>query len=723
MSALAVSPLIGNGMVIQRGVPVPVWGEAAPGARVSVKFLGRVFRAKSGADGRWRFSLPAQPAGGPHALSVSSSGEKRLFSGIFFGDVWVCSGQSNMEMPMQRLRDDFPEEWEAPASPLIRQFKVPQEWEFSGPRQDLSGGSWTEASAATLGEFSGTAWFFAKEMAEKRGVPIGLVLAAWGGTPVEAWMSGEALAAFPEKAALCRKYADSSLCASIARQNAAAIKVWSDALAIGDRGLVEKWHKPQEALSQWGKIALPGVFSKAGLDKFYGAVWLRKQVDVGADFAARDSMLWLGTIADSDTAYVNGVEVGGTGYRYPPRKYAVPAGLLREGKNWITLRVVCSADGGGVTEGKDLRLFSGLESIDLDGTWEYRVGMRVAKPCPEMVFFQRVPMGLFNAMISPLLGLPCRGILWYQGESNEPNASEYAALFAAHIADWQAKWRAACGCDLAGDAGASGAAEAASAVGAGGAISAADASGAGKAAGAGGAASAADASGAGKAAGASGAICAADASGTGSAANATAADTASAADAGAADSDGFDRPFGIVPFIFAQLPIFGAPEDNSEASSWAALREAQCSALALPGTGMAAALELGEWNDLHPVDKQGVGRRLALAAERLLFGGKNTAPGPMLKSAELKGGRLRLAFDNCGKGLVARQEPFVTIVANGQRHRLPAEIAGADSLSVDVSSVQAPEKVLYAWANNPRDRHLFNSEGLPVIPFRAKIKA
>jgi len=559
-------------------------------------------------------------------MTVSVSGEKKAFRDVYFGDVWVCSGQSNMEMPMRRLRDDFAGEWEPPINPLIRQFKVPQDWDFSGPRKELSGGRWTTASTETLDDFSGAAWFFARAMFKSRGVPIGLVNAAWGGTPVEAWMSRDALAAFPDKIALGEKYDNPALCGELARRNDAAIKTWYDGLAVGDRGLAEGWHKSKTTLSQWGKITLPGVFSEAGLDKFCGVVWFRRQIDVGAEFARKDVRLWLGTIADADAVYVNGAEVGNTTYRYPPRKYRVPAGLLREGKNWIVIRVVCCDGTGGVTEGKDFRVFSDDESVELGGTWEYRVGMWAGKPCPEQFFFQRQPMGLFNAMIAPILDFPCRGILWYQGESNVADAGEYKALFASHVADWQAKWRRA-GSDASSD----------------------------------------------------------------------------------------------MPFIFVQLPVWGKPGENNESSPWATLREAQAAALSLPSTGMAVGLDLGEWNDLHPIDKRGVGRRLAMAAERLVFKNRNTSPGPLFRGVKHGQDKLLIIFSNCGMGLGADQTPYVTVIAEGKRHRLPVVIEGPDYVSVDVSSVRNPEALLYAWADNPRDRQLYNSDGLPAVPFRTEI--
>jgi sialate O-acetylesterase len=638
---LQVSPLISNGMVMQEGASIPIRGEAAPGAAITALFRGKTYYTRADSDGTWRLFLDKQVSGGPYTLEISAGTEEKLIiNDIYIGDVWICSGQSNMEMPMQRLRDNFPEEWDPPVNSLIRQFKVPQEWDFSGPREDLRGGAWAAASPETLNEFSGTAWFFArtlyekrpleKHSLEKRPVPVGLINAAWGGTPAEAWMSSDALAAFPEKIALGRQFADTAFCDAITQKKAAVIKAWNDELTAADSGLTQAWQRPETDISSWGEITLPGDFADVGLKSFCGALWLCKEFEASEAFARDESRLWLGTIVDADTAYINGEEIGNTGYRYPPRKYPVPAGLLHAGKNRIVIRVVCCNGGGGVTRSKDFRLFSENDCIELSGIWKYRIGINVSSR-PEEFFLQRLPMGLFNAMIAPILGYPCRGILWYQGESNDSKPSEYAALLSALINDWRDKKQQALPEPL--------------------------------------------------------------------------------------SKEGHD-----LPFLLVQLPIFGAPGENNESSSWAIIREAQYAALSLPATGMAAALDLGEWNDLHPLNKKDVGRRLALAAERLVFKNENTAPGPILRGIEKRGGKLLISFDNSGGGLTSDEQPYVSVIADGKNSRLPAEITGPDCLSVDISSVKNPETLLYAWANNPRDRQLYNAEGLPVIPFRVNIK-
>jgi len=642
---LKVSPLINNGMVLQAGVSVPVRGEAAPEAEISVLFLGKIYHAGADSNGAWRLLLESRSPGGPYTMEISAGNsekitEKIIIEDIYIGDVWICSGQSNMEMPMQRLKDDFPEEWEAPVNSLIRQFKVPQECAFSGPRQEFSGGSWMTAGAETLHEFSGTAWFFARALYEKHPVPMGLINAAWGGTPAEAWMSREALALFPEKIAMGEHYADPAFREEIVRKNEMEVKTWEDALRAADAGLAADWRLPETDTSQWDDINLPGDFADVGLSHFCGVIWLSKEFEAGGEFAVHDAKLWLGTIVDADTVYINGVEAGNTTYRYPPRKYPVPAGMLHAGKNKIIIRVVCNNGEGGVTRDKDFRIFSGNECIKLDGTWKYRVGASAA-PRPEEFFLHRQPMCLFNAMIAPLLDYPCKGVLWYQGESNDRNPHEYAALFTALINDWRSKKRA------------------------------------------------------------------------------------------------FQPEPHDLPFLFVQLPIFGEPEDNNEESSWAIIRKAQCSALSLPATGMAAGLELGEWNDLHPINKKGIGCRLALAAEQVVFKSPNTSPGPLVRRIERRGDLLLISFNNCGAGLTVKERrdkreeirggsnPILSYLSvvdkEGGVFRLSADIKTPSCLAVDISMVQNPHKVLYAWANNPRDRQLFNADGLPVIPFQATI--
>jgi len=613
---LGLSTLISSGMIIQRDCAFPVWSKE----KLSVEFLGKKYESQK-TGGKWLITLDPVQAGGPFTMEIACAQGSFTVQDIYAGDVWMCAGQSNMELQMDRLRDVFSEEWESTEFPLIRLFKVPQEWDFASPREELTGGSWISPLRETLHEFTGTGWFFAKELYKKYHIPIGLVRTAWGGTPVESWMSEDALKDFPEKTAESKKYADSGERERIAKETTDAITEWETRLRSEDRGLAEKWEKPQTDISNWKEITLPCDFSEAGLPNFCGVIWLAKDFDADAQTAAKTAKVWLGTITDADTVYINGEEIGNTTYRYPPRKY-VSKGHLKQGKNRIVIRVTCNNGEGGVTRDKPFRIFTDNETVELAGTWKYKAGA-AASVRPEEFFFQRLPVGNYNAMIAPLIKYPLKGVIWYQGESNDSRPNDYERLFRLMIQDWREK------------------------------------------------------------------------------------------------SDCRE-----LPFLFVQLPIWKKSSDNDENSSWAIIRQAQAAALSLPAAGMACALDLGEWNDLHPLNKKDVGFRLFLAAEKILYKIENSSPGPVLQRVEKRREKLFLYFNNCAGGLKAVPEgevPHVSVIDAKGQFRLPAKIEGKDVICIDTSSLKEPKRILYAWADNPRDRQLFNSEGLPMLPFRAEI--
>jgi sialate O-acetylesterase len=626
---LVIPPLFGDGMVIQRDSAVPFWGYGKPGSLISITFMGKTIRAAADGEGRWEAVLPPAGPGGPFTIEITApEAEPVLIQDVLAGDLWLCSGQSNMELPMERLRDEYPEEWNPPINSAIRQFKVPQEWDFSGPRKEYRRGYWQTAAPETLGAFSGTAWFFARALYEKHRLPIGLIGAAMGGSPIEAWMSAGALKDFPDQLERARRFAVRDYRQAVTEENSTRLGTWYDRVQKEDAGLREQWYQEETNDSGWKELSLPGSFanSEAGgsiPEDFCGVLWFRRIVDLPPSFAGKKAKLWLGTIVDADTVYVNGREIGGITYRYPPRKYSLPAGLLKKGKNLICIRVLCCRGGGRITPDKPFRVFNDREAFELAGTWKYRIGF-LTSPCPEPFFIHREPTGLYNAMIAPVIRHPIKGIIWYQGEINadsDEGVKDYAACFTALIRDWREK----SGC-------------------------------------------------------------------------------------------------GNIPFLFVQLPLSGKPEENIEKSRWALIREAQAAALSLPLTGMAAALDLGEWNDLHPLNKKDLGGgRLALAAMAAAYGEPNSAPGPLFRGVQREGDNLILLFDNCGAGLAAKKDIYVTVCNGKSSFRLQAAIRGKDSLVVNVSGIQNPDKILYAWADNPADRWLYNSDDLPAVPFKARL--
>jgi sialate O-acetylesterase len=634
MKKIEVHNLISDGMVIQQGLAVPVWGRADPGSPVTVRFLGKTYTAAASESGDWSVSLDPSEPGGPHRMEISAGSgpdDTLTINDLYSGDVWLCSGQSNMELPMARIRDNYPEEWEKPVNSLIRQFPVPITWDFAGPREDIFGARWISATPESLVDFSGTAWFFAQKWHEKHKIPIGLIKAAAGGSPVEAWMSREALRGFPHKIAESEQYADLALAKGKIRENEEKQKQWYDRLERSDGGLVKnaEWFRVDADDSEWEEIDLPGFFRSGGLEKFCGVIWLRKNITIPAEMTGGAVKIWLGTIVDADTVYINGRKVGNITYRYPPRKYTIPAGLLHEGTNQITIRVISCNGNGGFTPGKPFKVFSDTQAVELTGPWKYKTANNVPPKPPEF-HIEWMPCGLFNAMIATLLPYPVKGVIWYQGESNDKNPQEYESLFLSMIQDWRDK-----------------------------------------------------------------------------------------------------KKQDALPFLFVQLPIFGVPSENTENSAWALLRESQWKALRLPDTGMAAALDLGEWNDLHPLGKKGVGYRLALAAETVINKEKNNAPGPVLRGIEKKDNALILSFDKTGAGLfikgdvlpgAADDRVYVTIISKDKTSkRTPALLKGPDQITVDMDHIKEPEKILYAWADNPADRQLYNADGLPAVPFNRTI--
>lgn len=631
---LTAASVFSDHMIIQHGIKLPVWGRTLPGAVVTLRFLAKTYRTTACGRGTWRIILDPVEPGGPYVMSIRGpeGAEDILIRDLYAGEVWLCSGQSNMELSMTRLKDDFPGEFEEKFYPVIRQYMLPYAWDFSGPAAEIPKAAWVQASAENLASFSGTAWFFAKNLQPFVSMPVGLIVAAVGGAPIEAFMSREALRGFPAKIARGSLYADPVYREKTIRGYAVPAGQWSREIRENDAGLGGEWFRPETPDASWDTITLPGAFSaRDELKNFYGALWLRKDFFLSPSLADRELKLWLGTVVDADTAWINGGRVGETGYRYPPRKYTVPPELLREGVNQITLRVVCNGGEGGVTPDKPFSVFSGSDpfgpsSVPLGGLWKYKTGFRASVPRPGEFNIQWQPMGLFNGMISPLLELPVKGVLFYQGESNCGRDEDYAGLFLELIADWRRK-----------------------------------------------------------------------------------------------------KKDERLPFVFVQLPVFGEPGENHEKSSWALLREAQQRALSLPAVGMAAALDLGEWNDLHPANKKDLGLRLARAVMKTVYGTPGSSPGPLVKDILRKGGILVISFSNSGEGLVVREGggeagAFVTVLTGGGKTlRVSAKVESPDRLLVDLSDIEDPKKLLYAWADNPADRQLYNREGLPVIPFRLDI--
>ena len=618
--------LVSDGMVLQREQPVRIWGWAKVGEAVAVAFQGKTYRSTTGPDGQWRVTLPAQPAGGPYTLNITASNKIEL-EDILVGDVWFCAGQSNMELPMRRVRDKYPTEIAQATNPRIRQFDVPMRYAFTGPRADVTGGRWVAATPETVLNFTAVGYFFAKEINARYQVPVGLIKVAVGGSPAEAWLSADALKQFPKYEAQSAKYKDSLLVVTTKQRESAAVSNWYKQLHQADLGEAPgqpRWAAPGYDASGWASMNVPGEWAgQTPLGPVNGVLWFRKEIEVPATMVGQPARLELGTLVDADSTYINGQLVGTTGYRYPPRKYDFGPGVLKPGTNVVTVRLISNGGRGGFTLDRNYQITAGSQTLDLRGPWQYKLGATMP-PTPGTTTFQYQPGGLYNGLVAPALPYAIKGVLWYQGESNTGRPDDYYALASTLVQDWRTH---------------------------------------------------------------------------------------------------FQQPG--LPFLYVQLANINAARKEPGESNQAQVRDAQRRLLALPHTGMAVITDVGEWNDIHPLDKQTVGHRLALAAQKVAYGdAKVVSSGPLFQAMKATGNKAALTFAGVGSGLVAKGGgPLNGFTVAGSDHKFVPAQARIEGSKVVVwnDQVPSPAVVRYAWADNPEGANLYNKEGLPASTFTTEL--
>lgn len=619
--------IFGDGMVLQREAPISVWGKADAGERIVIRFnkQGKIIRAAK--DGSWMVKLLPERAGGPFHLSVSGKNEI-VFQDVLVGDVWVCSGQSNMEFALSSSRDAEREIKNA-NFPLIRHLEVPKAMSYQ-PVNDLERpAQWKVANSDNAGRFSAVGYFFARELHQELGIPIGLIHSSWGGTDIETWISRNAL----EKSNLfemgqiqANEKVDLEL---LIKQRKEQIKDLLKKKQGGfpDKENIEKFKAADFDDSTWPELPVPGLWEQS-VENFDGVVWLRKTVVISAGQVGKPAMLELARIDDSDETFVNGTWVGGMKDKYNGKRvYPVSAGLLKEGKNLIAIRVEDTGGGGGIYgTGDEVKITIGADVLPLASKWKYQV---------ETVFEASssnsgnignpndYPTLLFNAMVHPLTFLGIKGVIWYQGENNANRAYQYQTTFPLMIDDWRQHWK-----------------------------------------------------------------------------------------------------LGNFPFYFVQLASWKAANgDSNNGSAWAELREAQSRTLSVPNTGMAVAIDIGETNDIHPKNKQDVGRRLAAVALSRTYGLNRGFGGPAFKEMNIEREKVRVSFRYAGSGLLVKDrygylKGFEVAGADRKFYYAKASLVGNEVL-VFSEKVPLPVAVRYAWADDPHDANLYNKEGFPATPFRS----
>ncbi len=616
--------LIGDGMVLQRDTKINIWGWASPGEKISIKFNNKTYRVVASADGNWRVSVAPMKAGGPYSMQITGRNSITV-NDILVGDVWLCSGQSNMVLTMERVKEKYATDIAGANFAQIRNFLVPTYSDVFATHEDLPGGKWVVTTPESVMQFGAVAWFFAKTLHDKYRVPIGIINSSVGGTPIQAWISEDGLKAFPEFTDMIKNYKDSSYVNKLIRDagnRPAAPK------PDPDMGMQEsaKWYDNSYIPKGWRKFWLPGYWEDQGIKNLDGVVWFRKEIELTPAQSTKPAKLFLGRIIDADEAYVNGVKVGNITYQYPPRRYPLPSSLLRAGKNIIVVRVTNNSGKGGFVPDKPYHLLLGEESIDLRGEWEYKVGQVFPQTPPSAPAFsaQNSPTGLYKSMVAPVVPYTIRGFTWYQGETNTSKPETYGILLTALIADWRAKWGQ-----------------------------------------------------------------------------------------------------GELPFSFVQLANFMEVQYSPTESQWATLRNEQRKVLKMsPRTAMAVAIDAGEWNDIHPLNKKDVGERLARATDCLSYGETGTVcSGPLYQSYEVKGNSIVLTFSNIGGGLWAKGDDTLHYFEiAGDDHKFinaHAKIEG-DKVVVWSERIATPVYVRYAWADNPDTANLYNREGLPASPFETE---
>lgn len=622
---LRVPALVADHMVLQRDMPLPLWGWAKPGEKVTVLFKNKVYSGTTDATGKWTVRLPAQVAGGPFEFTIRSNDQQLIIKDVLIGDVWICSGQSNMVFDFNngRARALYAKDIAASANDQIRQLLVARVTS-PVPADNFKTSGWKSARPENLNAFSVAAYFFARELHQQHKVAIGLINTSWGGTKAEAWISEEGIKAFPQFENEVTLLKDTAQIATKIKQSQVMIAEWHQKNKTEDRGYAgdkANWAAVDFNDETWKTVTVPVMFDKFGFPNTFGVMWFRREIDVPAGLSGKDAVIKLGSVDDEDETFINGIRVGGYANREKAREHNVPARLIKAGKNVIAIRVINWNGPAGFAGDMPMVLDFGTKQIPLKGDWKYELG-RKTNPVPGAYNTQDLSVSIYNGMVAPLIPYAIKGAIWYQGESNSTRGKEYRDLFPAMIADWRSKWKQ-----------------------------------------------------------------------------------------------------GNFPFIFQQLVNFKAPVALPAESEWAELREAQTMTLTRsPNTAMAVGIDIGEADDIHPVNKLDVGKRLALAARKTAYGEKQlVASGPVYQSLKITGNKAIISFTNSSTGLKAkdgRELKYFSVAGADKKFFWANAVIDGSRVLVSSKDVPQPVAVRYAWADNPEGCNLVNQDGLPASPFR-----
>jgi sialate O-acetylesterase len=621
-------------MVLQRDIKAPIWGWTTPGKAVTVAIDGKPAAAAAIADrdGKWMTKVNPMPAGGPHTITIAGKEQKVVLKKVLFGDVWLCSGQSNMNWPV-RLSKNAEEEVKNANHPAIRSFTVGF-YPSLVPMKLPPPAVWEACRPEFARNFTGVGYFFAREIHKTQKIPIGIIHSSAGATYGEVWVSEPAL----------RKHMPKDFVKELALAKEAAGEKAEDFDYLAE---LEKWtaavdpasgrfkfiSDPNLKTDDWRDITVPKPWQDAGLNDFHGLVWFRHWIDIPQAWVGKDLKLFLSTINDIDITWLNGNLIGCNQIKGSGRVYVIHAGHVKAGKNLLTVGILNKEGPGGFCSAPTNMVIlpanaAGEKPIHLAGTWKARAGpafndIRIPIPTPKVGHYQTVP-GMYNGMIAPLEPFAIKGVLWYQGEANGPRWLQYRRLLPTLIADWRERFQV-----------------------------------------------------------------------------------------------------GEFPFLIVALPNYNPQQKNPVEPGWAEIRESQWrTARTVPNCGLATTIDIGDAGDIHPRNKQEVGRRLSLVARNLVYGEKDLVySGPEFSKMQIepKGDRIRLYFKHVHGGLTIkagdRKLTGFAIAGADKKFVWADAVIDGDTVVVSSHQVAEPRHVRNGWAWNPVV-NLYNKEGLPALTFR-----
>ena len=631
-----LQPLFTDNMVLQQQSDAPLWGESKPNKKVTVttSWDKQTYTTTADAEGHWTVSVKTPSAGGPYDITISDGKPVKL-KNVLIGEVWICSGQSNMEMPLAgwgKIKN-YEQEIANANHPRIRIINVSN---ATSPVPlntfETTTDGWQECSPQTIAEFSSTGYFFGRDIEKFQNVPVGLIGTNWGGTIAEAWTSQSSLMAMPDFRQAVERVR--KMPASREEREASYKKELTDWYAHSEtkEGGFDNGKATFAATdfddSQWKDVQLPARIDNQGYGYYNGFIWVRRTFDIPANFAGKNLKLELGSVDDNDDTYFNGEHIGHTDGVGENRIYTIPARLVKAGKAVLTVRILNTGGYVGIMRDNGIMLSINKKSpaanevISLNGTWKSLASttFKQLPPRPRNTVNEpNIASVLYNAMIHPLIPYAIKGAIWYQGEANEGRAYQYRELLPTMINDWRKQW-------------------------------------------------------------------------------------------------GYNFPFYI-----AQLASFRKQATEPGDAWWAEVREAQMMTTNLENTGIICLTDIGDANDIHPKNKQEVGRRLALVARAKTYGEQVVYSGPVYKGYRIEGNTIRISFCHTDGGLKTNDgdvkiKGFAIAGLDHKFHWADARIDGNDII-VSSPDVTFPIAVRYAWADNP-NCNLCNGEGLPAFPFR-----